>query len=824
MGMVYLAEQHEPVRRQVALKVLRAGTGTAEIVARFRSEQQMLATMEHPNITRVYDAGVTDAGLPYFAMEYVVGDTITEYAATHRLSIRERVQIFVHVCRAIQHAHQKGVIHRDIKPSNVLVTDNDGEPVCKVIDFGIAKAVTPALGSERLTMTGMAIGTPAYMSPEQFMTDGTDVDTRADIYALGAVFYELVSGVLPYDPARYPGFAALLAQHVTRDAPAPSAQYGTLPHERKALIAAERRTDAATLRSTLAGDLDCVALEALERDRELRYPTANAFAEDLENYLGDRPVVAHTSSVSYRARKFVRRHTAGVAFAAAMVVLLVASAVGATIQAGRLARARAVAVARQDQAEELIGFMLGDLRDRLSVMGRLDLLDAVGNRALAYFAAVPASQLSDEESYRRAEALQQLGEVRMAQGKLPAAADLMRRSLVIATGLAARDSLNGRWQIGLAHSHFWAGNVDWGLGEVDSALSHFLPFVTISRRLIAHYPDSLAYREELAYALNNIGFAKEARGDINGALASYRAAIVINQDLMRRDSTKLDWRVSLANEYNAAAVVQRKIGNLSGALGEHDQELALKDALLARDAINTDYQRNVGIAHAYRGELRMLLGDEEGALDDARRARAIYSALAGRDTSNAQVARALAKSDRQVAQVLLERGDAAGALNDLDVGEAIATRLHVRSPRDPSVASEIVLNGTARARTLLAMGRVSDAVTAARVSAARAETAVTGGATDIEHRRAAGDAYVALGEALSRGGDDSGARDAWSRALLAVGPVVNVGRQTEVLAVQAAALLYLRRLTEADPIVAELTRRGYRRPTFVRLVRARRAA
>lgn len=821
MGVVYLAEQDEPVRRHVALKVLRTGLNTNEIVARFRSEQQTLAMMEHPNITRVYDAGVTDSGLPYFAMEYVVGDTITEYAAAHRLTIRERIQAFTQVCRAVQHAHQKGIIHRDIKPSNVIVADADGEPLCKVIDFGIAKAIAPTLGSARLTVTGMALGTPAYMSPEQFLTDGTDVDTRADIYALGAMLYELLAGVLPFDPAKFSGWAALLAQHVTNDPPPPSAQYGGLPSDRRALLAAERRTDSVTLRNTLAGDLDCVILDALERDRERRYATADAFALDLENYLENKPVNAHTSSFAYRARKFTRRHRVGVTFAVTVFVLLVAFAVGATMQARRLARARAVAVAREGQAEELIGFMLGDLRDKLTAMGRLDVLDAVGNKALVYFAAVPASQLSNEESYRRAQALQQLGEVRMAQGKLPAAASLMRQSLAIATRLASRDSLNGRWQIGLAHSHFWAGNVDWELGNVDSALGHFLPFVTISRRLIAHYPDSLGYREELAYALNNIGFAKEAKGDIAGALTSYRASLGINQDLVNRDPAKLDWQVSLAAEYNAAAVAQRKLGDLSGALVSHDKELAIKEALLAHDTTDSERERYVGIAHAYRGELRMLMGDEAGSLTDARMARAIYAALVAHDTSNASVQWSLAKSDRQIAQVLLERGDASGALSELTAGRALTTRLLLKSPSNPRAAAEAILAGTVQARSLLAMGRVSDALAAAQHAAASANAAVGKKPSDIERRRAESDAYLAVGDALSRSGDAHAAKDAWSRALAVIDSVATNYRETELLAVQATALLDLGRLHDAAPIVAELSRRGYRRPTFLRLVHDR---
>lgn len=821
MGVVYLAEQDEPVRRQVALKVLRAGLNTNEIVARFHSEQQALAMMEHPNITRVYDAGVTDSGLPYFVMEYVVGHTITEYATDHRLTIRERIQIFMQVCRAVQHAHQKGIIHRDIKPSNVIVTDTDGEPLCKVIDFGIAKAIAPTLGAARLTVTGMALGTPAYMSPEQFLTDGTDIDTRADIYALGAMLYELLAGVLPFDPAKFSGWAALLAQHVTRDPPPPSAQYAGLPSDRRAVIATERRTDPVALRNTLSGDLDCVVLDALERDRERRYATANALVLDLENFLENKPVSAHTSSFPYRARKFTRRHRVGVAFATTVFVLLVGSAVGATMQARRLARARAVAVARQGQAEELIGFMLGDLRDKLTAMGRLDVLDAVGNKALVYFAAVPASQLSDEELYRRAQALQQLGEVRMAQGKLPAAADLMRQSLAIATGLASRDSLNGRWQIGLAHSHFWAGNVDWELGNVDSALGHFLPFVTISRRLIAHYPDSLGYREELAYALNNIGFAREAQGDIKGALTSYQASLGINQDLVNRDPAKLDWQVSLAAEHNAAAVAQRKLGDLTGALASHDKELAIREALLAHDTTDSERERYVGIAHAYRSELRMLMGDETGSLADARAARAIYTTLVAHDTSNASLQWSLAKSDRQIAQALLEAGDASGALRELASGQAITIHLLLKSQTNPRAAAEAVLAATVQARSLLAMGRVSEALTAARGAASAADAAVTGKPHDIERRRAASDAYIAEGEALSRSRDARGAKVAWSRALAIVDSTAMRSHETEVLAVQATALLDLGRSDDAAPIVAELHHRGYRRPTFVRIVRER---
>jgi tetratricopeptide (TPR) repeat protein len=608
---------------------------------------------------------------------------------------------------------------------------------------------------------------------------------------------------------------------VTADAPAPSARYGALAAAERDRIAGDRRTDPRGLRKTLSGDLDCIALNALEREREHRYPTANALALDLEQHLENKPVSANTGSFQYRARKFTRRHRTAVTSGAVIAALLVATSVGATIQARRVSRARAIAVARQGQAEELIGFMLGDLRDKLTTLGRLDLLDAVGDRALGYFAAVPASQLSNEELYRRAQALEQLGEVRMAQGKLSAAADLMRQSLGIASGLAAHDSLNGRWQIGLAHSHFWAGNVDWQLGNVDAALGHFVPFVTISRRLIAHYPDSLGYREELVYALNNIGFAKEAKGDLPGALASYRSAIGINQELANRDPTRTDWQVSLANLQNAQAVALRKIGDLPGALASHDRELALKAAVVAHDTTDRDRQLSLAVGHAYRGELHMLMGDIDGALTDARAAHAIYAALAAHDTSNSMYAYGLAKSDRQIAQLELERGDAASALRGATDDEALTAHLLAASPENPLAASEAVLARTLESRALLAMGNARGAIQSAERAAAAGAAAVRKKPENIERHRAAADAYVALGDARARVGDGSGARDAWTYGLALLDSTALKGAQTEVLAVQAATLLDLGRPNDAEPVVATLEQRGYRRPTFLRLVHER---
>ena len=817
MGIVYLAEQDDPVRREVALKVLRAGMDTERIVARFESERRALAVMEHPNITRVYDAGATASGLPYFVMERVEGAPITEYCDSRRLTVRERARLFTQVCRAVQHAHQKGIVHRDIKPSNVLVAETDGEPLCKVIDFGIAKAVSPAADAAHLTVAGTAVGTPAYMSPEQTAGSGLDVDTRSDIYSLGVLLYELLAGALPFEP-RVNGWG--VAPCLTEDPRPPSARYAGLDAELRDAVAERRGADPASLRGDLDGDLDSVVLKAIEREREQRYATASDLALDLERYLADEPITASPPSGVYRARKFVRRHRVGVAFAATVFVLLVAFSAVMAVQARRLAHARAIAEARQEQAEELIGFMVGDLRTRLTPIGRLDLLDEVGRKALGYFAAVPESELSSEELLRRVQALQQLGEVRMDQGNLAAAGDAFRQSLALASGLAARDPSIGAWQVTLGASHFWVGNLLWQQGDFDGALAHFVPYLRITEGLVAAHPDSLSYRLELAQAHSNIGSVNEARGDLAGALQAYGASLAIKQGLVRRDSSNLDWRLDLAHTYNSMGVVQTKLGDLAGALRSHRAELAIKQVLVARDPGDTQRQRFLAIGHAYLGNLLVTMGDVEGGLAEARPARAIYASLVARDPTNAEWRRNLANGERNVGQALLERGDAAGSLRELDAGRERLERLLAASPTNRSVRRELALTELARARALTVERRLDEARVAASRAAGFMNETLVRLPNDVAARSVLADAYVALGEIARLSGRAADARSSWERALAIVGVAPPSGGQTDLLAVRATALLDLGRLDEARPPVATLTTRGYRRPSFVALARA----
>ena len=330
MGTVYRADQTEPVKRQVALKLIKVGMDSRAVLARFDAERQALALMDHPNIARVYDGGTTAAGQPFFVMELVSGVPITEYCDRQRLSVRARLELFVSVCQAVQHAHQKGIIHRDLKPSNVLVTEVDGRPTPKVIDFGVAKATEVKLTDQSLADSGAIVGTPAYMSPEQADPSSMDIDTRTDIYALGVILYELLAGSPPIDAKQFQRGAFLEMLRMVRevDPPRPSTKVSTaeaLPN-----IAANRDIEPAQLKRALRGDLDWIVMKALEKDRARRYETANGFAADVLRHLAHEPVQAAPPSRAYRLRKFVRKHRGAVVAASLVVLALLGGIAGTT--------------------------------------------------------------------------------------------------------------------------------------------------------------------------------------------------------------------------------------------------------------------------------------------------------------------------------------------------------------------------------------------------------------------------------------------------------------------------------------------------------------
>jgi serine/threonine protein kinase len=343
--VVHLAEQVEPVRRQVALKLIKAGMDTRQVVARFQAERQALALMNHPHIAKVFDAGVTAAGRPYFVMELVHGVPITKYCDQHRLTVQQRLELFIQVCQAVQHAHQKGIIHRDLKPSNILVTTDD-QPAPKIIDFGIAKAMQSVLPDRAVvTWVGQFVGTPAYMSPEQARMNGEDIDVRADIYALGVLLYELLTGVTPFDAETLATTALDEIQRMIRETepPKPSTRLMGLIRNQKSEVGSQNWKE-------VRGDLDWIVMKALEKDRQRRYATANDLAEDIQRHLAHEPVLASPPSAVYRARKFARRHRLGVAVGTAVTLALVVGLALALVGLQRARRAESEARRERDRA------------------------------------------------------------------------------------------------------------------------------------------------------------------------------------------------------------------------------------------------------------------------------------------------------------------------------------------------------------------------------------------------------------------------------------------------------------------------------------------
>ncbi|HEX4415736.1 MAG TPA: protein kinase [Lacipirellulaceae bacterium] len=418
MGTVYMADQVEPVARRVALKIIKPGMDSRQVIVRFEAERQALALMDHPNIAKMLDAGTTDEGRPYFVMELVKGVSVIQYCDDNRLDIAERLKLFVSICQAVQHAHQKGIIHRDLKPSNVLVADYDNRPVVKIIDFGVAKAVGQSLVERTMfTEFGQIVGTIEYMSPEQAKLNQLDIDTRTDIYSLGVLLYELLTGETPHDKGRLRSAAFDEVLRIIREEEPPRPSTRLSSNQSLASIAANRHIEPKKLTTLMAGDLDWIVMRALDKERTRRYESATGLAEDIQRYLADEPVLAHRPTKFYRLRKFYRRNRLALVASAAVAAVVVGAAIASTALYLRERAAKSTAIAAQETARseadrsQLLVFKLGNRLwsqgDALMESGHRPEANQIFTEALNTFEQA-VKDFPDVADYRRSHAIAEL--------------------------------------------------------------------------------------------------------------------------------------------------------------------------------------------------------------------------------------------------------------------------------------------------------------------------------------------------------------------------------------------------------------------------------
>ncbi|HZU29339.1 MAG TPA: serine/threonine-protein kinase [Bryobacteraceae bacterium] len=760
MGSVYLAiRADDEFRKYVALKIVRSGFSAGGLLSRFRRERQILAALDHPNICKLLDAGSTPEGDPWFLMDYVEGSPIDVYCDSHNLAIAERIALFRQVCGAVQYVHQNLVVHRDLKPTNILVT---AEGSVKLLDFGIAKILKPEFRMTPIDVTRMdeLIMTPAYASPEQL--SGQPMTTASDIYSLGVLLYELLTGRRPYRP----GLKSVRDLHraiCEDDTEKPSTAILRNEDSHAAAtvqdLSRKRRTSPEKLQRALQGELDNIVLKAMRKEPQRRYASAEQLSEDLRNYLEDRPVSAHEDSFGYRAGKFIRRYRTMVAAAAIVAVSLIAGILTTTAEARIANQQRARAERRFNELRKLATSYLFEFHDAIAkVPGTTSARELVVRRALEYLDSMAKEAIGDRPlQLELATAYQKVGD---AQGR-PGFANIGDRSgalesyqhaLAIRNALATAGDADGRLRLDLATTHERIGDVLLVMGKSADALPSYRKAYGLLENLISAKPGDVETQREfagtcerIAQALAQTGrvaeglqmeqralplrqelaanrphdaaaqrdlfisFIKEgdllrASGDRTGAIGRYREALPVAEAVQRMT----DDPVKAARE---TAAVHDKIGNLllamgdaGGAMENYQAALRARAPIAAADPNNAELQRDLSLSHFKIGSVLEKKGDTTGAIAEQKEALRIDTTLMARDPNNGQAQLDCASDHDNLGDLLMKSGDLAGALSHEDQARELRERVAARDEQNVDVRSDLAMTyeQLAAVNTLLA--------------------------------------------------------------------------------------------------------------------------
>ncbi len=750
MGTVYMAEQTQPVRRVVAVKLIKAGMDSRQVLARFGAERQALALMDHPNIAKVFDAGTTDDGRPYFVMELVKGIPITRFCDERRLTLRERLELAIPVCQAVQHAHQKGIIHRDIKPSNVLIALYDGKPVPKIIDFGVAKATGQRLTDQTLyTEFGALVGTLEYMSPEQAELNQLDIDTRSDIYSLGVLLYELLTGSTPLEHRRLKAVVFLEVLRLIReeDSLRPSMRLSTT--EELPNIAACRHIEPRKLSGLVRGELDWIVMKALEKDRNRRYETASGLAADLRRYLNDEAVTAGPPTTAYRLSKFAKRYRVALATACAFAFVLIGAAVISVWQAVRANRAKAEtvlayaaetkqrheaqnqrdrALKAELEAEANLAHARAAVDDYLTTISESRLLKSplpglqplrkeLLAAALEYYEGF-VNQHQDDPSLRADLAAAQLrvGEITDMIGSKEEALDAFQRALGIYESLAnATPSTSTRtYRSGQGHCLVRLAIIQDDQGQKDKSLGAFERSIALLDQLNRDQPGDPRVRADLALAHHYLAKTLISLPNSDGAFAHQQAAIDLRKSLAEEFPKQLSYRIDLALSLNNLGSNLARRGQTTMALDAAREANTIQRALVEEHPEDPQLRLTLSLSTRGMASLENVLGRWKESRQLAVESVAIMDRIVAENPAVTEFRRVQATANAELGQLLIDHDEIDAGLNALTKARDQTETVTRQNPKDVRNLNTLASIHRGIGKVLAKQGKTAEALRSLR--------------------------------------------------------------------------------------------------------------